>query len=112
MDRVASGRDLNSQRGIETFILDRAVAEGLRIFAIGFGNPTGEIIPIRDENGQVTGYKKDKKGEKGQPHPAVKILKTNAPPRAGKLQFEPAFGMIKSKRPGAPPFGANAGIFV
>ncbi len=43
--------------------LDRAVAEGLRIFTIGFGNPTGEIIPIRDENGQVTGYKKDKNGQ-------------------------------------------------
>lgn len=43
--------------------LNRAVAEGVRIFTIGFGNTTGEIIPIRDENGQVTGYKKDKKGE-------------------------------------------------
>lgn len=43
--------------------LDRAVTEGLRIFTIGFGNPAGEIIPIRDENGQVTGYKKDKNGQ-------------------------------------------------
>lgn len=43
--------------------LDRAVAEGLRLFTIGFGNTNGEIIPIRDENGQVTGYKKDKNGQ-------------------------------------------------
>lgn len=43
--------------------LDRAVGEGLRIFTIGFGNTTGEIIPLRDESGQVTGYKKDKNGQ-------------------------------------------------
>lgn len=43
--------------------LDRAVAEGCRIFTIGFGNATGEIIPLRDENGNVTGYKKDKDGQ-------------------------------------------------
>ncbi|MBP9698901.1 MAG: VWA domain-containing protein [Elusimicrobia bacterium] len=43
--------------------VDRAAQEGVRVFAIGFGNPAGEIIPIRDENGNVTGYKKDKDGQ-------------------------------------------------
>jgi Ca-activated chloride channel family protein len=43
--------------------VDRAAAAGLRIFTIGFGNKDGEIIPIRDANGNVTGYKKNKEGE-------------------------------------------------
>ena len=41
---------------------DEAAAEGVKIFAIGIGNPEGEPIPVRDENGRVTGYKKDKRG--------------------------------------------------
>ncbi|MBL8024208.1 MAG: VWA domain-containing protein [Elusimicrobia bacterium] len=43
--------------------VDRAAKAGLRIFTIGFGNKEGEIIPIRDPNGDVTGYKKDKEGK-------------------------------------------------
>ncbi|MEK6645173.1 MAG: VWA domain-containing protein [Candidatus Firestonebacteria bacterium] len=42
---------------------DDARKEGIQIYTIGFGNPQGEPIPIRDETGTVTGYKKDKKGE-------------------------------------------------
>jgi Ca-activated chloride channel family protein len=42
--------------------LARAKAAGLRIFAVGIGTPQGEVIPLRDENGQITGYKKDKQG--------------------------------------------------
>ncbi|MBL0057755.1 MAG: VWA domain-containing protein [Elusimicrobia bacterium] len=43
--------------------IGRAAAEEVRIFTIGFGNATGEIIPLRDDNGNVTGYKKDKNGQ-------------------------------------------------
>ena len=37
--------------------------KGIRVFAIGVGTPEGEPIPVKDEDGKVTGYKKDDKGE-------------------------------------------------
>lgn len=40
----------------------RAKDEGVRIFSIGFGRPEGEVIPVRDENGALIEYKKDKDG--------------------------------------------------
>jgi len=40
-----------------------AYKEGIRTFCIGFGQPGGMPIPIRDERGNLTGYKKDKLGE-------------------------------------------------
>jgi Ca-activated chloride channel family protein len=36
---------------------------GVTIYAIGFGSPQGEPIPLRDENGALVGYKKDAQGE-------------------------------------------------
>jgi Ca-activated chloride channel family protein len=42
----------------------RAAAEaGVTIHAIGFGSSAGEPIPIRDEDGDLIGYKKDTDGE-------------------------------------------------
>lgn len=41
----------------------RAEEEGARIFPVGFGSPSGEVIPVRDENGNMTDYKKDKNGK-------------------------------------------------
>lgn len=42
----------------------RAATEaGVTIYAIGFGSPEGEPIPIRDQSGALTGYKKDAQGE-------------------------------------------------
>jgi Ca-activated chloride channel family protein len=42
----------------------RAAAEaGVTIHAIGFGSSAGEPIPIRDEDGDLIGYKKDAQGE-------------------------------------------------
>ena len=35
----------------------------MKIYAIGIGNPEGEPIPVFDEQGHRTGYKRDKKGE-------------------------------------------------
>jgi Ca-activated chloride channel family protein len=36
---------------------------GATIYAIGFGSPQGEPIPLRDESGALIGYKKDAQGE-------------------------------------------------
>jgi Ca-activated chloride channel family protein len=40
-----------------------AAQKGIRIFTIGIGNPSGELIPMRGTGGSVGGYKKDNKGE-------------------------------------------------
>lgn len=36
---------------------------GIKIYTIGIGNPAGELIPERDTDGSVAGYKKDRQGE-------------------------------------------------
>lgn len=41
---------------------DEAASEGVKIYAIGIGNPAGEPIPEKDESGRFAGYKKDSKG--------------------------------------------------
>lgn len=35
----------------------------VRIFTVGVGTPTGQPIPMRDDEGRTTGYKKDRGGE-------------------------------------------------
>jgi Ca-activated chloride channel family protein len=40
-----------------------AAEAGVTIYAIGFGSPEGEPIPIRDQSGALIGYKKDAQGE-------------------------------------------------
>ncbi len=40
-----------------------AAAQNVLIYAIGFGSPTGEPIPLRDDAGAVYGYKEDEQGE-------------------------------------------------
>jgi Ca-activated chloride channel homolog len=39
-----------------------AAKNGIVIYTIGIGSTTGEPIPVRDENGTLLGYKKDRKG--------------------------------------------------
>ena len=41
---------------------EEASKEGIRIYTIGIGSVRGEPIPIKDNRGQVTGFKKDKGG--------------------------------------------------
>jgi Ca-activated chloride channel family protein len=41
----------------------RAREKGVTLFTVGFGNTTGDVIPLRDAQGNVTGYKKDKDGK-------------------------------------------------
>jgi Ca-activated chloride channel family protein len=40
-----------------------AAKVGMKIFTIGIGSAEGEPIPIKDDQGNRTGYKRDKKGE-------------------------------------------------
>jgi len=40
-----------------------AARAGMKIYAIGIGGTQGEPIPVFDEQGHRTGYKRDKKGE-------------------------------------------------
>lgn len=42
--------------------VERAAAQGTRIWALGLGNPEGEVVPLKGEDGTITGYKKDDKG--------------------------------------------------
>lgn len=37
--------------------------KGVHILTVGLGTPGGEVIPMRNENGQLDGYKTDKKGD-------------------------------------------------
>ena len=39
---------------------EEASKEGIRIYTIGIGSVQGEPIPLRDNRGQVTGFKKDR----------------------------------------------------
>jgi Ca-activated chloride channel family protein len=41
----------------------QAAQEGILIYTIGIGSPTGVPIPIRDDQGKLVEYKKQKKGE-------------------------------------------------
>lgn len=41
----------------------RAAAEGVVLYTIGIGTPSGQPIPIRDQRGAVTDYKKDENGQ-------------------------------------------------
>ncbi len=41
----------------------KAADEGIIIYTIGFGSPQGEPIPEYDDQGNLTGYKKDRQGE-------------------------------------------------
>jgi Ca-activated chloride channel family protein len=43
--------------------LERAEAEGVRIYAVGVGTAGGEPIPIRDGRGNVRAYKRDERDE-------------------------------------------------
>ena len=40
-----------------------AKGRGIKIYSIGVGTESGGPIPIKNKNGQVTGYKKDRKGD-------------------------------------------------
>jgi len=55
--------DGESHEGNIDDAIEEAKREGVRIYTVGFGSPAGEPIATRDENGNITGYLKDKNGE-------------------------------------------------
>lgn len=58
---IASDGEDNEPGGQDA--IKKAVDQGIRIFALGFGSARGGPIPLRDERGQLKGYKKDKNGQ-------------------------------------------------
>jgi Ca-activated chloride channel family protein len=48
--------------GLESAIAAAKAAQ-VRVYTIGIGSPNGVPIPIRDTNGRLEGYKKDRRGE-------------------------------------------------
>ncbi|HKD39827.1 MAG TPA: VWA domain-containing protein [Myxococcaceae bacterium] len=57
---LSDGEDLSGEIGDAASVLHEA---GIKVFAVGIGSESGEPIPIVNKNGEVTGYKKDSKGE-------------------------------------------------
>jgi Ca-activated chloride channel family protein len=57
---ITDGEDLGSDWQAAA---QGAAAAGVRIYTVGMGMPEGEPIPERDDNGNITGYKKDKDGK-------------------------------------------------
>ncbi|MBI4397412.1 MAG: VWA domain-containing protein, partial [Elusimicrobia bacterium] len=77
--------------------LRRAAGEGVRVFAIGFGNPDGEVIPLRDAQGTVSAYRKDKTGQTV----VSKLNETDlrsAAAKTGGLYFRASQGEIEVDR--------------
>ena len=68
-DEIASNRvillltDGEGHEGDPQAAAQAAAEAGVTIYAIGFGSPAGEPIPVRDESGALLGYKKDAQGD-------------------------------------------------
>ncbi len=57
---VTDGED---HEGNVTEAAEAAAKEGIKILSVGIGSETGEPIPIKGENGLISGYKKDREGK-------------------------------------------------
>lgn len=55
--------DGEDHEGDPVAVARAAAEEGVVIHTVGIGSPSGEPIPMRDERGKITGYKKDRQGE-------------------------------------------------
>ena len=58
---IASDGEENEKGGIEA--AKKIAASGTRIFTLGFGTAQGGQIPVRDKDGNLIGYKKDRSGQ-------------------------------------------------
>lgn len=54
--------DGESHVGDPEAILGRLAEEKVPVLTVGVGTPNGEPIPLRDEDGRISGYKKDRSG--------------------------------------------------
>jgi Ca-activated chloride channel family protein len=81
---VASDGEDNEKGGLDT--AQKIAGDGIRIFTLGFGTEGGGQIPVRDERGQMIGYKKDKDGKTVVSRSTGQALKELA--EAGKGSFQ------------------------
>ncbi|MBK9295111.1 MAG: VWA domain-containing protein [Oligoflexia bacterium] len=58
---IASDGEDNEPGGIS--MVKKALDKGIRVFTLGFGSYKGAPIPIRDDRGNLKGYKKDDSGQ-------------------------------------------------
>lgn len=58
---VASDGEEQERGGLEA--AQRIAGEGVRIYTLGFGTEQGGQIPMRDRDGNLVGYKRDKSGQ-------------------------------------------------
>jgi Ca-activated chloride channel homolog len=58
---IASDGEDNEKGAMEQ--AEKIAGEGIRIFTLGFGTEAGGQIPVRDNQGNLVGYKKDKSGQ-------------------------------------------------
>ncbi len=58
---VASDGEENEKGGLEA--AKRIAGEGAKIFTLGFGTEQGGQIPVRDERGNLIGYKRDRSNQ-------------------------------------------------
>jgi Ca-activated chloride channel family protein len=68
---ASDGED--NEHGAENQI-KRAVDQGVRIFTLGFGTARGAPIPLRDERGNLKGYKKDRANQVVMSIPSDSVL--------------------------------------
>jgi Ca-activated chloride channel family protein len=55
--------DGESHEGDALAEAEKAAKQGIRIYTVGVGTPAGEPVPVFDEQGQETGFKKDETGQ-------------------------------------------------
>lgn len=81
---ITDGEDLTGgARGAA----DEAASAGVKLFPVGIGTEVGETVPEIDENGQVVGLKRDKKGELVVSKLDVNLLTEIAEKTGGKAFF-------------------------
>ncbi|MEW6775698.1 MAG: VWA domain-containing protein [Bdellovibrionota bacterium] len=60
---LSDGEALGEGEGELGEVIELAGAAGIRVYSLGIGKTQGEPIPIRDERGEVSAYKRDDRGE-------------------------------------------------
>lgn len=81
---IASDGEDNEKGALDQ--AEKIAGEGIRIFTLGFGTEAGGQIPVRDANGNLVGYKKDKSGQPVVTKSTGEALKALA--EAGKGTFQ------------------------
>lgn len=82
---IASDGEDNEKGGIDT--AQKIAEDGTRIFTLGFGTEEGGQIPMHDEKGNLTGYKRDKGGQVVISKSTGEALKALAEAGKGTYQY-------------------------